>query len=279
MAENWDVECEGAAFRQHSLGNEAGHIGMASRRRLALGCSVLAHAIVLAITLVAAHAPATVSVPEAETVAVVFEAASQAPAEASPQTESSPDLVLPSATPSVAQVAPSPEPLPVIQSAETATSPLPLLAEPPTASIDTPPLPSVSATGATPEAVQAPIDAVVPLSPSPASILQPDSMPQSSTALVPQPRTQAPVSAMRTPVPSKPAPPRSLSKAARPTPAPHPAAPSTNTPEPVQPPVPFSGQLQQVTPVNLSPAPPALMGMSSGWRSALAVAAVASNLP
>ena len=246
-----------------------GRSSMASRTHLALGCSVLVHALTLAMTLLMAHAPAPVSDLEAEPIAVVFEAAVRLQSKAAPQTEVSPELVSPPATPTAPQ-APPPEPLPAIQLAEVAIAPLPLLAEPPTSSIYTPPLPPLSEWGRSPEAVQGPTNAMVPLASSPASVPQPDITPNSPISPVPQSHTQAPVPAIRPPAPSKPAPSRSLPKAVRPKPTSHPAAPSTRTPEPIQPFVPPIGRLQQVAPVIPRSAPPAPMEVSSTWRSALA---------
>jgi len=249
---------EGRHFGNTVLARGPGQAATAAWPRLALGCSVAVHAAVLATTLVALYRPAPVPKPEAEPIAVVFEAPQQAPSQ--PERPPNPDLASPSMTPasptipSLAELVPRLEPAPPVQAAEPAATPPP------------PPPPALSSA---PPAVTPPPPLPTTVPSPPSEPPAPDSAPQSAIS-PPPPRTEAPVPATLPPIPSRRAPPRTLPRVARPAPASRPAAPPVRTLNSVEPPTQSSGPLQQAAPAIPGPAAQAQTEVSASWRSALA---------
>lgn len=247
---------EGRHFGNTVSARGPGQAATAPWPRLALGCSVAVHAAILAATLLTLYRPAPVPKPEAEQVAVVFEAPQQAPSQ--PERPPNPDLASQSMTPasptmpSMAELVPRLEPAPPVQAAEPAATPPPLaLSSAPPAVTPPPPLPTT-------------------LPSPPSELLAPESAPQSAITPAPPPRIDASVPATLPPIPNKRAPPRTLPRVTRPVPASRPAAPPVRTLNSVEPPTQSSGPLQQAAPAIPAPAAQAQNEVSAGWRSALA---------
>lgn len=247
----------GRHFGNTAMVRRPGPPSSAHRPSWALGCSVAVHASILATILVTLYRPALITTPEAEPIAVIFEA--PRPAQSQPELSPSPDPGLSSMEPASATNPPLVETVPTEETAAPVQSTEP-------ESMPLPPLASSSA----PPAVMAPPPSLLTAPSLPSEPPTLGSTPPSVIAPIAPTRTEAVIQAQLPLLPSRPKPPRTLSRVARPALAPRSAAPPAGTPSSFQPLTSTLAAPQQAAPAVPAPAGQAQTEVSAGWRSALA---------